>query len=188
MSAEIDRKRQKLSHFSFHDPINKTYKEALKVTCPVREEIKKDSQRKLINKQSKNGKKYNSSRNVETSAYNVGDNVFVYIPKSDRHSTHVKRLPFAVTSKGGEKQLSYKLLTEFWILQKRYTAAKLLPYPGSIKCGDPSVRIGWAGAARKVVLVKRIFFHSKGVCTTLAFRCKKAWMKSPCQGRGVFYE
>ena len=118
LSAKIDRKRQKLSHFSFHDPINKTYKEAFKVTCPVREEIK-DSQRKLIKKQSKNGKKYNSSRNVETSAYNVGDNVFVYIPKNDRHSAHVKRLPFVVSSKGGGKQLSYKLLTEFWILQRR---------------------------------------------------------------------
>ena len=187
MSAEIDRKRQKLSHFSFHDPINKTYKEAFKVTCPVHEEIK-DSQIKLKEKHSKNGKKYNSSRNTETSAYNVGDNVFAYIPKSDRHSTHVQRFPFVVISKGGGKQLSYKLLTEFWILQKRYTAAKLLPYPGSIKCGDPSVRIGWAGITRKVVLAKRISFHSKGVCTTLAFRYKKARMKNSSQGRGVFYE
>ena len=132
----------------------------------------KKKKKKLRKKQRKNGKK---------SEYNVGDNVSIYIPKRDRHSTDVKRLPEVVTNKGSGKQPSYKLLTEFGILQKRYTAVKLMPYPGSVKCGDPSVKI-----RRKVVLAKRIFCHCKGTCTTLACRCKKVSIKCSSQCHEVF--
>ena len=131
-------------------------------------------------------KKYSSSKKVETSEYNVGDNASIYIPKRDRHSTDVKRLSCVVTNKGRGKQLSYKLLTEFGILKKRYTAVKLMPYPGSVKCGDPSVKISLAAVARKVVSVKRIFCHCKGTCTTLACRCKKASIKCYSQCHGIF--
>ena len=84
------------------------------------------------------------------------------------------------------KQPTYKLLTEFGILQKRYTAAKLMSYPGSVKCGDPSVKISLAAVARKIVLAKRIFCHCKGACTSLACRCKKALIKCSSQCHGVF--
>ena len=131
-------------------------------------------------------KKYSSSKKVETSEYNVGDNASIYIPKRDRLSTDVKRLSYVVTNKGRGKQLSYKLLTEFGILKKRYTAVKLMPYPGSVKCGDPSVKISLAAVARKVVSVKRIFCHCKGTCTTLACRCKKASIKCYSQCHEIF--
>ena len=78
------------------------------------------------------------------------------------------------------------VIREFGILQKRYTAVKLMPYPGSVKCGDPSVKISLAAVARKVVLAKRIFCHCKGTCTTLACRCKKASIKCSSQCHGVF--
>ena len=186
LSSEIDRKRRKLLNFSIHDPIIRVDKEAFEVTCPVREEIRETVKKKLRKKYRKNGKKYNSSRKVETREYNVGDNVSIYIPKRDRHSTDVKRLPCVVTNKGSGKQPSYKLLTEFGILQKRYTAAKLMPYPGSVKCGDPSVKISLAAVVRKVVSAKRIFCHCKGACTTLACRCKKASIKCSSQCHGIF--
>ena len=176
-SAEIDRKRRKLLNFSIHDPINIVDKEAFEVTCPVREEIRETVKKNLEKSREKMEKKYNSSRKVETSEYNVGDNVSIYIPKKDRHSTDVKRFPCVVTNKGGGKQPTYKLLTEFGILQKIYTAAKLMSYPGSVKCGDPSVKISLAAVARKIVSAKRIFCHCKGACTSLACRCKKASIK-----------
>ena len=80
-------------------------------------------------------KRYNSSIKVEASYYNVGENVAIYTPKRDWHSTDFKRLPCVATNKGSGKQPIYKLLTEFWTLQKRYKryiAAKLMPYPGSV--------------------------------------------------------
>ena len=57
---------------------------------------------------------------------------------------------------------------------------------GSVKCGNPSVKISWTTVARKVVSAKRIFCHCKGACTTLASRCKKASIKCSCQCHGVF--
>ena len=128
-------------------------------------------------------KKYDSSRKVETRDYNVRDNVAIYIYKRDMHSTDVKRLPCVVTS---GKQSSYKLLTEFGILQKRYTTAKLIPYPGSVKCGAPAVKIDFAAVATKVVSVKRVFCHCKGACTTLACRCEKASIKCSSQCLEIF--
>ena len=136
LSSEIDKKRRKLRNFSIHDPINRVDKGGLEVTCPVRQEIRETVTKSLEKSIEKMGKKYNSSRKVETSEYNVGDNVSIYIPKRDRHSADVKRLTCVVANKGTGKQPSYKLLTEFGILQKRYTAAKLMPYRGSVKCGD----------------------------------------------------
>ena len=154
--------------------------------CPVREEIRKTVKKKLSKKHRKTGKKYNSSRKLKTRVYNAGGNVSIYLPKRDRHSTDVKRLRCIVINKGSGKQPSYKLLTEFGILQKRYTAAKLMPYPGSVKCGDPSVKISLAAVVRKVVSAKRIFCHCKGACTTLACRCKKASIKCSSQCHGIF--
>ena len=94
-----------------------------------------------------------------------------------RHSTDIKRLPCVVTNKGSGKQPSYKLLTEFGIL---------MPYPGSVKCGDPSVKISLAAVVRKVVSAKRIFCHCKGACTALACRYKKASIKCSSQCHGIF--
>ena len=90
-----------------------------------------------------------------------------------------------VTNKGSGKQPSYKLLAELGILQKRYTAAKLMPYPRSVKCEDPLVKISLAAVARKVALAKKIFCHCKGTCTTSACRYKKASIKCSSQCRMI---
>ena len=115
------------------------------------EEIRETVKKKLSEKHRKTGKKYNSSRKLKTRVYNAGGNVSIYLPKRDRHSTDVKRLRCIVINKGSGKQPSYKLLTEFGILQKRCTAANLMLYPGSAKCVDPSVKISLAAVARKIV-------------------------------------
>ena len=83
------------------------------------------------------------------------------MPKRDRHSADIKGLPYVVTNKYSGKQASYKLLTEFRILQKIYTIAKLMPYLGSVKCGVPSVKISLAAVARKFVSAKRILCYCK---------------------------
>ena len=61
-----------------------------------------------------------------------------------------------------------------------------MPNPGSVKFGDPSVKISLGAVARKVVSGKRIFCHCKRACTTLACRCKKASVKCSSQCHGVF--
>ena len=104
--------------FSIHDPINRVDKEAFEVMCPVHQEIREAVKRNLEKCIEKMKKKYNSCRKVETNEYDAEDNVSIYIPKRDRHSTDIKRLPCVVTNKGSEKQPSYKLTTEFGILQK----------------------------------------------------------------------
>ena len=89
LSSEIDRKRRKLLNFSIHDPIIRVDKEAFEATCPVREEIREKVKKKFRKKHGKNGKKYRSSRKVETREYNVGDNVSIYIPKILLKDYHV---------------------------------------------------------------------------------------------------
>ena len=98
-SAEIDRKKRKLLNFYIHDPINIVDKEAFEATCPVHEEIR-ETVKKNLEKSREKWKKIQRSRKVETREYNVGDNVSIYIPKRDRHSTDVKRLQCVVTNKG----------------------------------------------------------------------------------------
>ena len=61
-----------------------------------------------------------------------------------------------------------------------------MPYLGSVKCGDPSVKISLAAVERKVVSVKRIFCNCKGAWITLACRCKKASIKCSSHCHGIF--
>ena len=45
----------------------------------------------------------------------------------------------------------YKLLSEFGVLKKRYTASKLTSFPAEVKCGDASVKISLRAAAKNKI-------------------------------------
>ena len=69
------------------------------------------------------------------------NNVSVFIPNRYRHASDVMRLPCVIIEKGSGKQPTYKLLTEYGILSKRYTASDLIPLPSDIKSSNPYTKI-----------------------------------------------
>ena len=83
-------------------------------------------------------------------------------------------MPCVIIEKGSGKQPTYKLLTEYGILSKRYTASDLMPFPSDIKCGNPSIKISLSEAAKKAVSSTHVFCHCKGDCNTLSCRCRRA--------------
>ena len=117
-----------------------------------------------------------------------GDNVLVKIPKRDRHATDVRRLPCVIIQKGSGKQPTYKLLSEFGVLSKRYTASKLMLFPAEVKCGDASVKKSLRTAAEKVLKSNNIFCHCKGTCKTMSCRCCKEHVLCSSRCHGVSSE
>ena len=95
--------------------------------------------------------RYNAKKKTCTSKYSVGNNVSVFIPNRYRHASDVKRLPCVIIEKGSGEQPTYKLLTEYGILSKRYTASDVMPFPSNIKCGNPSTKISLSEAAKNAV-------------------------------------
>ena len=90
--------------------------------------------------------RYNTKRKTCTSEYFVGNNVSVFIPNRYRHASDVKRLTYDIIEKGSGKQPTYKLLTEYGILSKRYTASDLMLFPSDISLGQSKTFYRWIAA------------------------------------------
>ena len=75
---------------------------------------------------------YNRKKRKTACEFNVGDRVSLGIPKLDRTSTDLPRLPCVVIAVHGEKVLSYSLATEFGRLEQRFRAGDLMTYTGTV--------------------------------------------------------
>jgi len=64
--------------------------------------------------------------------FNIGDTVSIGIPKIDRTSTDLPRLPCVVVKIHGEKVLSYFLAIEYGQLASKFHAGDLTQFTGTV--------------------------------------------------------
>ena len=144
-------KRRKPVSFNVHHPNQIVEEDALDVICPKRKIMKDIVKLNLQKSREKMEQKYNSTKKITSPDFSVGDNVSVKILNRDRHATDVRRFTCIIIQKGSGKQPTYKLLSEFGVLSKRYTASKLTSFPAEVKCGDASVKISLQAAAKNKI-------------------------------------
>ena len=74
------------------------------------------------------------NKKFKAADYYVGDSVSVKIPKIDRSSTDLSRIPGVIIKVAGHKVISYQIGTEYGILNDCYRAVgDLQHYSGSVE-------------------------------------------------------
>ena len=111
----------------------------------------------------------------------VGQHVTVMIPKKDRHSSDIKRLPAVIVCKSTGQQPTYKLLCSAGIIGRRFTASKLMPFPGFIRTGDPEKIVSLSRAAKYLHMANAVYCRCKKTCTSR--QCKCFLSKIKCSSR-----
>ena len=64
--------------------------------------------------------------------FNVEDHVTRGMPKKVLHKSSIKRIPCVIIEKSHGVQPTYKLMSEFGVLNGRHAASKLMPYSGKV--------------------------------------------------------
>ena len=70
-------------------------------------------------------------KQCQVEVFTVGQSVSVRIPRIDRASTVLQRLPCVVVQQVGKAQAMYRLRCQSGVLKHCYTASDLEPYSGS---------------------------------------------------------
>ena len=91
-------------------------------------------------------KKYQRSKWIKVAEFQLGQNVSLFVPSKERHSSDMKRLPCTVVHRSAGNQPTYRLLSQYGTLERRYTAAKLMDFPGIVRAGDPDKLISLRSA------------------------------------------
>ena len=118
--------------------------------------------------------RYNK-KNVQN--FKVGDKVALRIPRIDRTTTDVHRLPCIIIQCHGKKHFSYQLQCEFGILNVAYPSSELEAYNGVLRLPESSKRltISLREAAQRMNscnTTAKICNCKKG-CATKQCSCKK---------------
>lgn len=144
----------------------------------IREDVFKNAQRNAIRMKNK----YSKRKRVKVEDFTMGQEVSVKIPKIDRGSTDMTRLPAVIVRKSSSSLPVYKLLTKYGTLKNSYTASNLMAYPGIVPVGNPDKVVSLREAAiLSNSMTKLVFCKCKKGCKTTTCKCKKN--KQVCSSR-----
>ena len=111
--------------------------------------------------------------------FKVGDKVALRIPRIDRTTTDLHRLPCIIIQCHGKKQFSYQLQCEYGILNATYPSSELEVYNGLLHLPEvtKTVTISLREAAQRM--------NSRSAATAIC-KCKKgcATNQCPCKKLG----
>ena len=130
--------------------------------------------------------RYKKKKKVQT--FDVGDAVSVRIPRIDRASTDLHRLPSIVVERRGKKYFSYRLLCKFGVLDSCYPENELEAYGSALQLDITN----WKKApvvtlreASKSTNPSNAYYgktcHCKKGCGGMQCSCRKA--AKPCSSR-----
>jgi hypothetical protein len=128
--------------------------------------------------------KHDKKRNKVTMVYNRGDYVTLKIPRIDRGSSDLPRLPCQVISITGTENKMYELATVYGILDIKYSASDLELYHGVLvidhaevgKMNKISLHEAANLAAKRLIdaVANEIICNCKGNCLNNRCACRKA--------------
>ena len=151
-----------------------------KVSCPKRKAIREKVQKRALENAEKMIDKYAKKKRIRLMNFKVGQSVSVKIPKADRSSSDVRRLPCEVISvKGGTQQL-YELACVHGTLDRLVSASDIMPYPSRVKVEKSKLKTKISirtAASKSSVITKSVFScHCKKGCKNATCQCRKADM------------
>ena len=117
---------------------------------------------------------YNRRNRIRVQSFSVGDRVSICVPKLDRTSTDLPRIPCQVIKVHGEKQVSYTLATRHGTLQGTYRAGDIQTYSGSVEITEDPI-ISLREAAMK--------FHPENRYTKTSCKCSGGCKTNRCSCR-----
>ena len=94
--------------------------------------VRKRAYRKTVEAAERMEHFYNKKKRIKIATFNIGDTVSVAIPKLDRASIDLKRVPAIVTHVHGTKRPNYSLATQFGRLKSKFLAGDLEKFMGVV--------------------------------------------------------
>lgn len=117
---------------------------------------------------------YNKRKRIKVQEFSVGDRVSVAVPKLDRSSTDMSRIPCVINKVHGKKVKSYSIGTEYGTLNTKFTGGDLQEYSGAVE-GNNSRVISLRQAAQRFHPENKFVkthCNCKGGCKTDKCTCK----------------
>ena len=90
--------------------------------------------------------KYSSRKRIKVVKFREEDHVSVAIPSAIHHSSNLRRLPSLVPNRWNGRYPTYKLMSEYGVINRRVTAATLMQYPEVIRTGAPNQQLSLSEA------------------------------------------
>ena len=94
--------------------------------------------------------------------------------KNTRHATNRRRMACVVINKSSRHYQTYKLLSEYGVLNIHVTGNTLLPFLGIIKEGPPSRQISLSEAYKIWQALDAVFCYCETACNTKSCICYSA--------------
>ena len=123
---------------------------------------------------------YNKTKCTTDDDYSEGDKVSVLVPKIDRCSTDMCRIPAVITNvSGGDKIKFYQITTAAGIVRNKFRSGDLKSFSGDIN-PDTTKEVSLREAALKVNAANRFTVsrcHCKGKCENAQCSCIRSKIK-----------
>ena len=118
--------------------------------------------------------KYEKTKKMNVAEYKQGDHVSLFVPRNIHHAIDRRRLACIVINKSSGRYPTYKLLSDYGVLNRRFTGNALMPFPGIIKAGPPTRQVSLSEAYKISQASEAVFCHCKTTCNTKSCRCYSA--------------
>ena len=162
---------QKSSYVDFphHKYINhESQEKPYTVSSPRRQKIQKEVAETLKRTRKDMTMKYVTGKRVKVAE--EGEHVSVKIPKAIRHPTDLRRLTCVILKRSPGRNPTYKLICEYGVIKRLFTAASLMPFPGDVKIGPPTNVLSLTDANKLFQMTEVTFCHLLH-CNTAQCRC-----------------
>ena len=82
--------------------------------------------------------KHATGKRVKVVEFGEGEHVSIKILKAIPHPTDLRRLPCLILKKSPGRSPTYKLICEYGLMKRSFTAANLMLFPGDVKIRPPT--------------------------------------------------
>ncbi|XP_066922014.1 uncharacterized protein [Clytia hemisphaerica] len=150
-------------------------------TCSKRKAIRDEVNSNLELSRNKMQEKYQRKKGKRVASFSVGEHVGLLIPEKIRKKADIKRLPCIVLQKSNNRHCeSFSLMSEYGILNGKFTASELEKYPGQVN-GLDDVKLSLNAASLKLLGKEAISCKCSTFCSNNLCVCFKNSV--PCSSK-----
>ena len=159
-----------------HEDLSSTSKKRKEPDSPKdrHENIRKKARNNTLISANKMANYYNKTKAAKSTDFQVGDKFSFYVPKTDRCSTDLQRIPGEIVSvTGGEKIKFYKVVTSAGLLKNAFSGGDLAPFNGPVHVNKDKL-VSVRQAALEINAANKFTVNSckcKGKCSNAQCSC-----------------